>query len=529
MRRMVLAVAAALGTVLFLVTPASAAPSPAPVPSGIPGQNVCTVDPALAGITGLVATSNGYAVVVKAASGINMKIYVLDGECKRTKALAYSGAGPHDPQDMQISSDGTFWVADIGDDIANPTRNKIALWKVTEGKATLYRFTYPDGAAHAGEAMLLNGDGNPIFITTTTSGASGLFMPTAALDPSGNAVPLKHVGDFTPQKTGTSNKLGPVGQTRVTGAANAPDGKHVAIRTYSDAYEWSVAGGDVVAAVTKATPRITPLPDEPQGEAIAYSKDGANFLTVSDLTNKQQGATQILKYQPSPPTAPVKADTGSAPSASKGDTRGWFSKLGLQDIMRVIAAVGVVGLLMVVAGVIGIQVARKRRPPAGNGKRRNEPLPYDDSRSAGEPAEAMASATGGRRSGGLYGAYRGDQPPEPEPRRGTVYGGDDRAYDDRGHDDRAYDDRAYDDRAYDDRAYDDRAYDERGYGDRGYDHPDGDADPYARPTTNGGAPSRPRGSVARSHRSGGRRDSWDSGDGRRGYSHEHGGFGDMLE
>jgi hypothetical protein len=504
MRRMVLAVAAAVGTVLFLVTPASAAPSPAPVPEAVPGQSVCTVDSALAGITGLVATTNGYAVVVKAASGITMKIYLLDSECKRARSLSYSGAGPHDPQDIQVGSDGTFWIADTGDDIANPTRNKIGLWKVTpEGRATLYRFAYPEGAAHASEAMLLNGDGTPIFITTATSGVSGLFTPSAAPDPSGNAVPLKHAGDFTPQKTGTSNKLGPIGQTRVTGAAAAPDGKHVAIRTYSDAYEWAVQGGDVVAAVTQSTPRITPLPDEPQGEAIAYSKDGANFLTVSDLTAKQQGVTQILKYRPSPPAAPVKADANDAATgAGKGDTRGWFSRLGLQDYLRIIGAVGVIGLTMVVAGVIGIQRARKRKPPAGNGKRRDEPLPYDDDpRSASGPTEAMAAAPAGR----LYGAEpydsqryessrsRGDYPREPERPRGTVYGGDDRG---------------------------------SGYRD--------DADPYAGDPYAGdpyAAPTRPpRGGIARSHRSGGRRDAWDTGDGdRRGYSNQHDGFRDMLE
>ena len=48
----------------------------------------------------------------------------------------------------------------------------------------------------------------------------------------------------------------------------------VALRTYTAAYEWDVPDGDVVKAITTATPRITPLPDEPQGESIAYTADG---------------------------------------------------------------------------------------------------------------------------------------------------------------------------------------------------------------------------------------------------------------
>ena len=33
--------------------------------------------------------------------------------------------------------------------------------------------------------------------------------------------------------------------------------------------------GDVVKAITTTTPRVTPLPDEAQGESIAYTADGA--------------------------------------------------------------------------------------------------------------------------------------------------------------------------------------------------------------------------------------------------------------
>ena len=44
----------------------------------------------------------------------------------------------------------------------------------------------------------------------------------------------------------------------MTGAANSHDGKHVAVRTFSDAYEWSVTNGDVVGALTTGTPKITP-------------------------------------------------------------------------------------------------------------------------------------------------------------------------------------------------------------------------------------------------------------------------------
>src|SRR5207237_1393187 len=162
----------------WCATVASAAPSPSPlpVPSPSPGTVQCTVDKEVGGITGLTATANGYAVTVKATSGLALRVYLLDAECRRSgKSLAYNADG---------------------------------------------------GARHV-----------------------------------------------TAEQTGTENKLSKIGMTRVTGAANSHDGKHVAIRTYSDAYEWGVTNGDVVGAITRGTPKITPLPNEPQGSAIAYSRD----------------------------------------------------------------------------------------------------------------------------------------------------------------------------------------------------------------------------------------------------------------
>src|SRR5215212_1250551 len=110
MRRTAWAATAALATVFLAVTaalPATgalAAPSPAPLPSPSPGTAQCTIDNQILGITGLVVTSNGYAVTVKGGGPTNVKIYLLDNECRRTgKTLGYNaGNGPRDPQDIQI-------------------------------------------------------------------------------------------------------------------------------------------------------------------------------------------------------------------------------------------------------------------------------------------------------------------------------------------------------------------------------------------------------------------------------------------
>src|SRR5262249_34519404 len=145
------------------------------------------VDKELTGITGLAVTGNGYAVTVKGGVPINVKIYLLDNECRRTgRTLSYlAGNGPRDPQDIQVDGNGTFWVADTGDDPVNPTRGNVSVWKVTtEGRATLYRFSFPDRPQSA-QALLLNGDGNPVIITDNPKGPAGIYVPAAAPDATG--------------------------------------------------------------------------------------------------------------------------------------------------------------------------------------------------------------------------------------------------------------------------------------------------------------------------------------------------------
>src|SRR5262249_14667753 len=159
---------------------------------------------------------------------------------------------------------------------------------------THYKFSYPDGNHNAG-AFLLTGDGKPVFITKSISGPAQVYTYSGSLTTS-QTMTLSKAGQFQPEQTGTANKLGPRGfaQNEVTGGANAPGGKKVALRTFTDAYEWDVTNGDVIGAITKSTPRITPMPNEDQGYAIAYTTDGSSFLTISD----GPGPTPILKYKP---------------------------------------------------------------------------------------------------------------------------------------------------------------------------------------------------------------------------------------
>src|SRR5262249_27433396 len=128
------------------------------------------------------------------------------------------------------------------------------------------------------------------------------------------------------------------------------------LRTYSDAYEWKVTAGNVVAAITKGTPTITPLANEEQGKSIAYTRDGKFFLTVSNVS----GPTPLLRYIPAGPPAPHVATTPPGP-AKPGALRAWFNSLTLGDLRLILITTALISAALIGAGVWGI-MQNKRTP-----------------------------------------------------------------------------------------------------------------------------------------------------------------------
>ncbi|MFC6020784.1 hypothetical protein ACFP2T_32025 [Plantactinospora solaniradicis] len=335
---------------------------------------ICEIsDKRLPEISGMVATANGYIVINDGSDRErNRRIFFLDRACAVTRAVSYPSR-PRDTEDLARAPDGTVWVADIGDN--DRARENVALWKLSpNGRSpVLHRLNYPDGP-HDAEAFLLSGDGTPI-IVTKDSGTPGLYAPTSALR-AGATVPMHKVGEFTLPRSTTSNPFYGFGTRLVTGAALAPDGSRVVLRTYADAFEFDVTGGDVAGAITNGVPRVTPLPDEPQGESITYSADGKTLLTVSE-TDEDSPATKpvILRYNPAAgagpapstatPTETVPATpTPAASGEAGGETRrsGW----GLDNTGYLI---GAVVLVLVATGVFVVLrlrgLAARRRGRSG--------------------------------------------------------------------------------------------------------------------------------------------------------------------
>ncbi|WP_407939947.1 hypothetical protein [Micromonospora tarapacensis] len=391
------------------------------------GKKQCTVtDSRLRELSGLAVTKTGYIVVNDSTERDDRKrVFYLNKDCEVVREVRYSGAGPFDTEDVAVSPDGkTLWIADTGDNVTSrQRRERVAVWSmpIGGGKApTLHRLSYPDGKPRDAEALVIGDDNVPLIITKVTAGKAEIFTPDGPM-PSGDTdpVPMKKLGDVELPKTDTENPLSTFGRVAITGAARSPDGSRVVLRTYADAFEYDVQNGDIVTALATTTPRVTALADL-FGEAIAYSTDGKTFLTVSDTGHfEDDDPVEILGYTPSKEGPKnLAADPDAADDAAG---RSWFDGLTLNDITYLIATVGVLGALLVGAGIFGILRARKRPAPTGKsrdvgdpGRRRDGSGPAQD--------QGRGGVYGGAPSGGVYRGPAGGEGPNGG-RSGAVYGG----------------------------------------------------------------------------------------------------------
>ena len=208
-----------------------------------------------------------------------LQVFELDRSCRVLRTID-AGIDPYDVEDLARARDGTFWLADIGDNGLN--RSTVALERLRpDGSATLFRLTYPDGP-HDAETVLLTPSGQ-LFIATKEPLASNVYTPAGPLSaarPTRAAQGRRRPGSCRPgPRAGRPARPGrwwsPAGRSRRTG------GRWCCGRTPTRT-SGRRPDGDVAAAISSGQRRRIPLPPTAQGEAVTFTPDGRSLLTSTE-------------------------------------------------------------------------------------------------------------------------------------------------------------------------------------------------------------------------------------------------------
>jgi hypothetical protein len=182
-------------------------------------------------------------------------------------------------------------VADIGDNDAR--RRTLAIYRFPDApradwtgpdeslRPAAYSLRLPDGPQNAEAFAVDPRTGDGYLFTKRTDGNTDVYRL---------AHPWPNEGEITLTRV-THIDFGsrrPI-ETMVTAADFSPDGRRLALRSYTCGWEWTTPeAGDPAGRVSsieqvlKSAPRRLNLAAEPQGEALCYAVESAALLTISE-------------------------------------------------------------------------------------------------------------------------------------------------------------------------------------------------------------------------------------------------------
>jgi len=212
-------------------------------------------------------------------SGDAPVVHCADDRAGSCGTFRLTGATARDWEGMAVGPGpqegrGYLYLGDIGDNLQD--QDQVSVYRVPEPAvptsgapaaiepAERIRLRYADGPRDA-EALLVHPVSGDVYVVTKERSSAGVY---------------KAGGDGVLRRIATlAVDLGPV-----TGGDISPDGRRVALCTYSAGFELELpaAGTAGFDDVWRQPLRPVELPPRAQGEAIAYRADGNALLTTSE-------------------------------------------------------------------------------------------------------------------------------------------------------------------------------------------------------------------------------------------------------
>lgn len=206
----------------------------------------------------------------------------LEGIPNRDWEDIATGPGP-DPSKNYV------YVADIGDNMAQYPYKMI------------YRFEEPDITKKNVKGMIIEKVDKIVFqLEDKIKDAETLMVHPATGDifvvsKRENPVVLyripfsrKNISD-----TVMADSVCPIPLTQVVAGDFSSDGKSILLKNYQNVFLWESVGGEPIEKTFSRPGKILPYKEEPQGEAIAFARDGSGYFTISE---KVRGEKSYLLF-----------------------------------------------------------------------------------------------------------------------------------------------------------------------------------------------------------------------------------------
>lgn len=219
-------------------------------------------------------------------SGSPEIIYLIDAETAKIKGrYRLPNIENKDWEDMAVgpgpqAGQSYIYLADIGDNkfirpviivyrFAEPLYSTAHLDKIIDYKpyTDTLRFQYPD-KIHDAEAFMIDPTTQDMYIITKRDQNSIIFLAPYPQD-------TKNINTLTPIISLPFNE--------VVAADISSDSRHILIKTYGKILYWKRKSGESLCTTLAETPQEAPYFAEPQGESVAFGKDG--YYTLSEYSH----------------------------------------------------------------------------------------------------------------------------------------------------------------------------------------------------------------------------------------------------
>lgn len=227
-------------------------------------------------------------------SGDKARVFLIDSLGRYQATVWLKGATNRDWEDITLGGgpqpDNTYlYIGEIGDNLARYPHKVI--YRIEEPKFTgdttlsveevdSIRFTLPDGERDT-EALMIDPHTKDLYIFSKREDAINLYR-----------LPYPQ---STTEMMVAEKVLEAMPFTLIVAADWSSDGEEILIKSYKQVYYWQRNVGQPVKDVLQKAPQTLPYHEEPQGESITFSIDGAGYYTLSE---QAKGVKPTLMFYP---------------------------------------------------------------------------------------------------------------------------------------------------------------------------------------------------------------------------------------